>query len=346
MEEQKEKQNEHLLTKQCPHCKADIPASAKKCSQCGSDLRAWPYRHPILIAAAIIVVILILLTLVGAAQQPTNTPTNTAGTSSNSQQSPCSDLASLKKQAKTIDYKALNKDPNSFKGQVAQFTGQIAQIQESNGEGIIRLAVTKDALLGWSPSDIVYVTYHQHTDAVQDDVVTVYGTLTGSETYTSQANFQITIPSLDACIIEKQGAASAAGSKSSTPSATKQPTNQTPPTQQQSSTTAPATLQGSWHTVYTYNNNVALQTPSFPLKGTQERITYSCTITDNSNSYGATFNGILDSATGGFGGGVFAQEVNCPTNNVSYVYSQTPGQYYLDLNSYNATYTVTVEDYY
>ena len=42
-----------------------------------------------------------------------------------------------------------------------------------------------------------------HTEAVQDDIVTVYGYLEGSYTYTSQANFQITLPSFVACDIEK-----------------------------------------------------------------------------------------------------------------------------------------------
>ncbi len=67
------------MTKQCPHCKASIPASAKKCSQCGSDLRAWPRRHPILTTLGVIVGIFIFLSILGNAtsnKQQTNTSTN------------------------------------------------------------------------------------------------------------------------------------------------------------------------------------------------------------------------------------------------------------------------------
>ena len=65
------------VIKRCPHCKAEIPVSAKKCSHCGSDLRAWPLRHPILS----IFLIIILLILIGDASKPTqqvNVPSNSA----------------------------------------------------------------------------------------------------------------------------------------------------------------------------------------------------------------------------------------------------------------------------
>lgn len=35
-------------TKTCPTCKTKIPAGAKKCPNCQSDLRSWFRRHPIL----------------------------------------------------------------------------------------------------------------------------------------------------------------------------------------------------------------------------------------------------------------------------------------------------------
>lgn len=99
-----------------------------------------------------------------------------------------------------IDYKELVKNPDSFHSYRSTFSGQVMQIQEANGVGFMRLAVTKDEF-GWSPSDVILVDYQGHTDAVQDDVVTVAGTMEGSQTYTSQANFQITVPLMYACLI-------------------------------------------------------------------------------------------------------------------------------------------------
>ncbi|MCX6789176.1 MAG: Ltp family lipoprotein [Candidatus Gribaldobacteria bacterium] len=151
-----------------------------------------------LIVGGVIVFIIILAIIGGSGSN--NNPTQI--TSSNDQPSLCSDIASLKNQATTVNFKELDKNPDSFKGKIAKFTGQVLQIQEADNYGVIRLAVTKESY-GWSIDDIVYVEYQNHTDAVEDDVVTVYGQLTGSKTYESQAHFNITVPSMTACAVEK-----------------------------------------------------------------------------------------------------------------------------------------------
>ncbi len=146
-----------------------------------------------------VIVFIILLVIIGGSGL-NNNPTQT--TSGNNQVSLCSDIVSLKNQAITVDFKELDKDPESFNGKIVKFIGQVLQIQESNGHGIVLLAVTKESY-GWSSADVVYVEYQGHTDAVEDDVVTIYGQLTGSKTYESQAHFEITVPSMTACVVEK-----------------------------------------------------------------------------------------------------------------------------------------------
>jgi hypothetical protein len=145
-----------------------------------------------------VIVFVILLAILGSSGS-NNSPSQTA---SNNQPSLCSDITSLKNQATAVSFKELDKNPDSFNGKIVKFTGQVVQIQEADNYGVIRLAVTKESY-GWSISDIIYVEYQNHTDAVKDDVVTVYGQLTGSKTYESQAHFQITVPSMTACVVEK-----------------------------------------------------------------------------------------------------------------------------------------------
>jgi hypothetical protein len=95
--------------------------------------------------------------------------------------SACVDPASLRQRAVVVDFKALNKNPDAFSGKIAQFSGKIDQISEtSDGSGWMRLAVTRDEYGIYD--DDVYVEYNTHTDAVEKDIVTVYGFLTGSET--------------------------------------------------------------------------------------------------------------------------------------------------------------------
>lgn len=145
-----------------------------------------------------VIVFVILLAIIGSS----GSNNSLSQTASNNQPSLCSDITSLKNQATAVNFKELDKNPDSFNGKIVKFTGQVVQIQEADNYGVIRLAVTKESY-GWSISDIIYVEYQNHTDAVKDDVVTVYGQLTGSKTYESQAHFQITVPSMTACVVEK-----------------------------------------------------------------------------------------------------------------------------------------------
>lgn len=62
-----------------------------------------------------------------------------------------------------------------------------------------RLSVTKDSL-GYN--GVIYITYVGTTSFVEEDIVTVYGTVKGSKTYESQAGHQITLPLMEAEIIE------------------------------------------------------------------------------------------------------------------------------------------------
>ncbi|OCA90190.1 hypothetical protein [Bacillus sp. FJAT-27986] len=72
---------------------------------------------------------------------------------------------------------------------------------ESDGMTAIRLSITPTSY-GWSVSDIIYVAYLGYTDFVDEDVVTIYGEVNGSFTYTSQAGWDITLPLVIADSIE------------------------------------------------------------------------------------------------------------------------------------------------
>jgi hypothetical protein len=189
---------------------------------------------------------------------------------------------------------------------------------------------------------------------VQDDVVTVYGYLAGSYTYTSQANFQITVPSFVACEVDKGSPVSTKTSttkpapvnsvqSTQTYSQPQKPVKSTPTVTQPVTPPAP---QAIWHTATTASNNIQTQTAPFAMHGTQWRVKYSCAITNPVYSTNG-FIGSIDSVADGSQANNFANLINgCPTTNTSYVYGQTPGQYYFDLEPVNASYNVTIEDYY
>lgn len=103
--------------------------------------------------------------------------------------------AAKKASAQTIDYPHLKKNPDSYKGTYVKYTGQIVQILEGDGATNIRLSVTKDSY-GYSINDIIFVEYDGTTDFVENDIVTVYGKITGDYSYTSQAGYDIHLPGL------------------------------------------------------------------------------------------------------------------------------------------------------
>jgi hypothetical protein len=102
----------------------------------------------------------------------------------------------------TIEYKQLEKNPNFYAGEHTVFTGEILQIVEERNDRdlitTIRLQVSDD------PNEVIYVNYTSFfgTDFVRGDQVTVYGDLTGATTYESIAGYEITLPSINALLIE------------------------------------------------------------------------------------------------------------------------------------------------
>lgn len=94
----------------------------------------------------------------------------------------------------------LNKNPDSFAGTRCKYTGKVVQIMESGGSGMIRMDITKGSYDIWT--DTIYVSYTGTIAAVQDNIVTVYGTIKGSKTYESQANYNITLPEIEAKYVD------------------------------------------------------------------------------------------------------------------------------------------------
>lgn len=103
--------------------------------------------------------------------------------------------AERQKYERTIDFAHLNKNADKYAGEPYKFYGKIVQIMESGNYTTIRMSVTQTSY-GWSSSDIIYVEYDGTTDFVEDDVITVYGTVFGSHSYTSQAGYNISLPAV------------------------------------------------------------------------------------------------------------------------------------------------------
>jgi hypothetical protein len=335
--------------KPCPHCRKEISALAKKCPYCQSDVRSFANRHPIMIVFLVVVALIILISIIGAASNSgsnnpaSTTPIPSVQVATAQPSGPC-DNFNDSNATSSINYPELNKDPSLYNGTDVVYSGQVVQIQQNpDGTGIIRLAVTKTAY-GWDPNNIIYVAYSNGTDAVDNDVVKIYGQLTGSETYTSEANYQITIPSMTACEIDDQAQAATATPQATiaTPQAPAPAPTQAQPTANPTPTTPPTPK--TWHTVTTITTANTENTPPFNIQGSEWRATWNCQAAIW-GQYDSAPDASAMSTSGGFPDQI-ANPTTCPSGDMTYFYDG-PGMYYLSIDVYSAaTMTVTVEDYY
>ena len=103
---------------------------------------------------------------------------------------------------KTYDYTEIFRNAEKYIGEYATFTGEVIQVQEVSGGVIMRVNVTQDE---YGYDDTIYVEWSD-TDKLMDpdaqnrfleeDIITLYGELDGTETYETILGGSVTIPKL------------------------------------------------------------------------------------------------------------------------------------------------------
>ncbi len=98
--------------------------------------------------------------------------------------------------AQTIPFKQLEKNPDRYAGERVAYRGQVFQIDEDLGETVILLSVTDEGYGFWT--DEIWVNYAGTTPAVEDDMITVYGTIDGSRSYDTRMGGTNDVPEMTA----------------------------------------------------------------------------------------------------------------------------------------------------
>jgi hypothetical protein len=156
--------------------------------------RKWFIAQPNRVKLGIIVgigVVLILIILLIFAQVLSN-------------DSPLNGDALVKYEAscKVVSFEELNSNFNKYNGQHLKFTGQIVQINDNNGVTSILLSVTPLNDGSWSTSDFIFVTYKKSTTFKVDDVVNVYGDVSGNYNFISASLGDLRLAKITARYIE------------------------------------------------------------------------------------------------------------------------------------------------
>lgn len=133
-----------------------------------------------------------------------------------------------------IPYNDIARNPEKFKAQNAYFLGKVVQVNQDKKNVTLRVEVTRGKNDLWN--DVVWVNYTipEGQDRILDnDIIQIWGTIKGLQTYTAVLGNKISIPELDAKYISI-GLPTEANSTVQTPS------TPNPQSAQQTSTPVPA----------------------------------------------------------------------------------------------------------
>lgn len=117
-----------------------------------------------------------------------------------------------KKDCKSYTYKEISRSPKNYIGKKAKFEGEVVQVMENKSSVALRVNVTKteNSLMesGYLYSDTIYVEYTRKSDSesriLDDDIITMYGVLNGTKSYSSILGGEVTIPLFNAEYIDIQ----------------------------------------------------------------------------------------------------------------------------------------------
>lgn len=174
--------------KTCKHCGAEIAKSAKVCPVCGGKNKKPIFKR---VWFWLLIILLVLFGLMIAGSGNQYKLSNDAGEMSEKD---------FKDACQEYDYKDLMRNADSLKGNKIVVTGEVVQVvyesEEGNSESQYRVSTGKEEYDdGYFDDDIVL--YYKRGDSpklIEDDIVTIYGELSGTEEYTTILGAKVTVP--------------------------------------------------------------------------------------------------------------------------------------------------------
>ncbi|EAD5308146.1 hypothetical protein ED407_02855 [Listeria monocytogenes] len=101
-----------------------------------------------------------------------------------------------KENSKDISFQMLDKNADNYINEPYYIKGEVVQAIEDGGETLLRVNITKDEYGDYD--NTVAVLYDDVTDAVEDDIIEVYGKIYGKYKYESTIGAKLTVPGIQA----------------------------------------------------------------------------------------------------------------------------------------------------
>lgn len=106
------------------------------------------------------------------------------------------------------NYKDVMRNPNDYQSKNAYWFGKIVQVvSKTSNYSVFRIDVTCEKYSyseDYYCKDTIYVTYFGNQSFIEDDMVKMWGTMNGTETYTTVLGGSVTIPKFIATYMELQ----------------------------------------------------------------------------------------------------------------------------------------------
>ena len=113
-----------------------------------------------------------------------------------------------KKSCITYNYKDVLRTPSDYTGKRAYWFGEVLQVvDKSSYSSTYRVGVTCTKykyIDGYSCPNTIYVTYYGDKNFIVDDMIKMYGTMEGTQTYTTVMGASMTVPKFSASYIDLQ----------------------------------------------------------------------------------------------------------------------------------------------
>jgi len=148
------------------------------------------------IGIGVIFAIIIVLGIIGSTLTPTGKVTETS-TEKKKELS----IDEIKSTAlEEVTYDALMRNIENYVGNIVYYQGEVIQVSQGFGDNyVLRVGVTPKGFGIYT--DVIWVNY-KGTRVLENDLVDMWGKVKGLKTYTAILGNEVTIPEVDALVLE------------------------------------------------------------------------------------------------------------------------------------------------
>lgn len=172
--------------KVCKHCGMGIAKSARVCPHCGGKNKK-PVHKRVWFWLLIIAFVLLVLAVIGSGNQY-KLSDDAKNMSAKEFKAACTQ----------VGYKDMVRNADEYVGKKVKLVGQVVQVcfDAENGESEYRVDVTRDSYGFYSDTVYLYFDRGDGKKIIEDDIITIYGELSGEKTYETVMGAEVTIPAV------------------------------------------------------------------------------------------------------------------------------------------------------